>query len=103
MTILRWSMVASLHEPVFIVATVLFIAFAALIAYRTASPFSALELGALYGYVYGVIVWGLLGYYFGFDGESKLLFAGSSIVDGMVLCSVLHVILRRLIRKTAAH
>lgn len=102
MTILRWSMVASLNEPIFVVATVLFIAFSLLIAHRTSSLPAALEMGALYGFVYGVIVWGLLGYYFGFDGQAKLLFAGSSIVDGTALCSGLHIVLRRLLRKAAA-
>ena len=101
MTILRWSMVASLNDPIFLVATLLFIALAGMIAYHLTTPYSAMEIGAIYGFVYGVVVWGMLGYAYGFDGQAKLLFAGSSIVDGLVLCTVLQIALRRWVHKEA--
>ena len=101
MTILRWSMVAPLSDPVFLVATLLFIFLAAVIASYLSTPFSAMEIGGIYGFVYGVVVWGMLGYAYGFDGQAKLLFAGSSIVDGVVLCTVLQIVLRKWMRKEA--
>jgi hypothetical protein len=95
MTVLRWAFVGSLDDPVFLVATVLFLLGMVPVALRARSLFSAGELGALYGYVYGVIVWGMIGYAYGFDGQLKLIFAGCAILDAVVICVILRAVLPR--------
>ena len=95
MTILRWTYVGSLSDPIFIVCSVLFLVGAVLIGWKTRSAFSAGEYGAIYGFVYGVIVWGMIGYAYGFDGQTKLIFAGCALVDAVVVCVVSSVLSHR--------
>jgi len=96
MTVVGWSFLGSFDDPMFLVPTILFVVLAFLIAGRMATAWFAAEIGTLYGYLYGVVVWGSLGYAYGFDGRTKLLFAGCALVDGAVLVTVLQIILRRI-------
>jgi hypothetical protein len=102
MTVLRWTYVGTLSDPIFIVSTALFVIGAVLIAWKSRSVFAAGESGAIYGFVYGVIVWGLIGYAYGFEGQLKLIFAGCSLVDAVVLCAVLNFLIFRSERRDAA-
>ncbi|HEX9842923.1 MAG TPA: hypothetical protein VGC20_09240 [bacterium] len=95
MTLVGWSYLGSFTDPIFLIPTALFVAIGAQIAKRMATAMFAAEIGALYGYLYGVVVWGSLGYAFGFDGRTKLLFAGCALVDGIVLVTVLQIVLSR--------
>ena len=95
MTVLRWAYVGSLDDPLFLVASLLFLAGMVPVALRARSLFSAGEMGALYGYVYGVIVWGMIGYAYGFEGQAKLIFAACSIVDAIVLCVLVRAVVPR--------
>lgn len=88
MFIWAWASLAPYTAPLFIVAGLAFLASVFLIARHSGTVANAAEYGALVGYLFGVAVWGSLGYYFDFTPENKILIAGSAIVDSTVLCAL---------------
>lgn len=96
LTIWVWAYVASFREPLFLIATLVFVVGVFMIGRRTTSVTSAAEFGVLFGYVYGVAVWGSLGYHFDLSSYTKMLVAGAVIVDALYLTVIVRAVFQHL-------
>lgn len=98
LTIWAWSTLASFGEPLFVIASLIFVVGVVIIGRRTTRLSSAAEFGVFFGYIYGVAVWGSLGYYFDFSSYVKMLLAGAVILDAAYLTIIARLVFDRLER-----
>lgn len=88
MSLAIWSNIQSTSHPLYLVTTIVFLAGLVPICTRISRPGAAAEAGAIYGFVFGVAVWGSLGYYFDLSAYQKLFHAGAIVVDAMWLSAL---------------
>ena len=102
MSVVIWSSFQSVTDPVYVLVTLLFLVGLLPIALRSASPSSAAEFGALYGFVFGVAVWGSLGYYYNLSAYQKLYHGFGVTADAVWLCALINSLVARSRRRSAA-
>jgi hypothetical protein len=85
MSIWGWSTLNSLTHPIFLLASLALVVGVVTIVRRQPTVALAAEFGTLFGFVFAVAVWGSLGYYFDFPGETKLFFACMVVLDALAL------------------
>lgn len=102
MSVVIWSGFQSVADPVYLLVTLLFLAGLAPIALRSSRPSAAAEYGALYGFVFGVAVWGSLGYYYNLSAYQKLFHGLGITVDAIWVSALVNYLVARQQRRSAA-
>lgn len=101
MSVVIWSNFQSAADPVYLLVTLLFLAGLGPIAVRSPHPAAAAEFAALYGFVFGVAVWGSLGYYYNLSAYQKLFHGLGITVDAVWLSALVNYLVRREHRSAA--